>query len=129
MATTKHTCNDGRGPAFGRKTAGCPRCDELLAGATPVRWNTAETREREAVEAQRQAMGQATDRAQAAVRAQLPTCCANHVTAYTASMGKYIAVSVDCPRHGRVTAVEVKPVPALLYPTSAASPVIAEQLR
>lgn len=23
----------GRGPAFGRKVAGCPRCDELLAGA------------------------------------------------------------------------------------------------
>lgn len=23
----------GRGPAFGRKVPGCPRCDELLAGA------------------------------------------------------------------------------------------------
>ena len=34
--TTKHTCNDGSGPAFGRKTPGCPRCDELLAGAEPV---------------------------------------------------------------------------------------------
>jgi len=33
--TTKHTCG---GPAFGRKTPGCPRCDELLAGAEPVRW-------------------------------------------------------------------------------------------
>lgn len=32
---TKHTCNDGEGPRFGRKTAGCPRCDELLAGAAP----------------------------------------------------------------------------------------------
>lgn len=31
--TTKHTCG---GPAFGRKTPGCPRCDELLAGAAPV---------------------------------------------------------------------------------------------
>ena len=31
--TTKHTCG---GPSFGRKTAGCPRCDELLAGAAPV---------------------------------------------------------------------------------------------
>jgi hypothetical protein len=30
---TKHTCG---GPAFGRKTPGCPRCDELLAGAAPV---------------------------------------------------------------------------------------------
>jgi hypothetical protein len=31
--TTKHTCG---GPVFGRKTPGCPRCDELLAGAAPV---------------------------------------------------------------------------------------------
>jgi hypothetical protein len=38
MATTKHTCNDGRGPAWGRRTAGCPRCDELTAGAEPIRW-------------------------------------------------------------------------------------------
>jgi hypothetical protein len=35
----RHTCNDGQGPAFGRKTAGCPRCDQLLAGAAPVRWH------------------------------------------------------------------------------------------
>lgn len=34
--TTKHTCG---GPVFGRKTPGCPRCDELLAGKAPVRWN------------------------------------------------------------------------------------------
>ncbi len=33
--TTRHTCG---GPSFGRLTAGCPRCDELLAGAEPVRW-------------------------------------------------------------------------------------------
>jgi len=33
--TTKHTCG---GPVFGRKTAGCPRCDELIAGAQPVVW-------------------------------------------------------------------------------------------
>lgn len=33
--TTKHTCG---GPVFGRKTKGCPRCDELLAGAKPVKW-------------------------------------------------------------------------------------------
>ena len=33
---TKHTCcPEGRGPAWGRKTPGCPRCDELLAGAAP----------------------------------------------------------------------------------------------
>lgn len=31
--TTRHTCG---GPSFGRKTPGCPRCDELLAGAAPV---------------------------------------------------------------------------------------------
>ncbi len=36
--TTKHTCNDGAGPVFGRKTCGCPRCDELLSGAKPVVW-------------------------------------------------------------------------------------------
>ena len=35
---TAHTCNGGRGPFFGRKTAGCPRCDELLAGAEPRAW-------------------------------------------------------------------------------------------
>lgn len=35
---TKHTCNDGTGPRFGRKTPGCPRCDELLAGAAPRTW-------------------------------------------------------------------------------------------
>ena len=35
MATTRHTCG---GPIFGRKTPGCPRCDELLTGAEPVRW-------------------------------------------------------------------------------------------
>jgi hypothetical protein len=37
--TTKHTCNEGRGPVFGRKLAGCPRCDELLAGAPAVIWS------------------------------------------------------------------------------------------
>ena len=30
--STKHTCN---GPTFGRLTPGCPRCDELAAGAAP----------------------------------------------------------------------------------------------
>ena len=42
--TTKHTCG---GPAFGRKTPGCPRCDELLAGAEPVQWDWAEKRRRD----------------------------------------------------------------------------------
>ena len=37
MATTKHTCG---GPVFGRLNPGCARCDELLAGAQPVRWGT-----------------------------------------------------------------------------------------
>jgi hypothetical protein len=33
----KHTCTpDGRPLPFGRKQAGCPRCDELLAGAAPA---------------------------------------------------------------------------------------------
>jgi hypothetical protein len=33
---TAHTCcPPGRGPAWGKKTPGCPRCDELLAGAEP----------------------------------------------------------------------------------------------
>lgn len=36
--TTKHTCNEGHGPVFGHKTAGCARCDELAAGAAPVIW-------------------------------------------------------------------------------------------
>ena len=37
MAETKtgHTCG---GPKFGRKTPGCPRCDELLNGAEPRSW-------------------------------------------------------------------------------------------
>ena len=34
--TTKHTCS---GPVFGRKTPGCPRCDEMIAGAAPVQWS------------------------------------------------------------------------------------------
>ncbi len=37
--TTPHTCNQGRPPVFGRKTPGCPRCDELLAGAPAVVWS------------------------------------------------------------------------------------------
>ena len=41
-AKTQHTCNGGRGPAFGRKTPGCPRCDELIAGAAPRQLHWAE---------------------------------------------------------------------------------------
>jgi hypothetical protein len=46
--TTKHTCG---GPAFGRKTPGCPRCDELLAGAAPVvqAWRKRETNDQRQV--------------------------------------------------------------------------------
>ncbi len=33
--TTKHT----HGPNFGRRVEGCPRCEELTAGAAPVRWH------------------------------------------------------------------------------------------
>jgi hypothetical protein len=32
---TRHTCG---GPAFGRLTAGCLRCDELATGAQPRAW-------------------------------------------------------------------------------------------
>ena len=35
----RHTCNNGDGPHFGRRTAGCPRCDELTAGAAPREWS------------------------------------------------------------------------------------------
>lgn len=55
MATTKHTCNDGNGPYFGKKTAGCPRCDELTAGAEPVRWDTSRRDLEDRLEAERQA--------------------------------------------------------------------------
>jgi hypothetical protein len=34
--TRKPSRHDCGGPAFGRLTAGCPRCDELAAGAPPV---------------------------------------------------------------------------------------------
>ena len=43
--TTKHTCNGGEGPHFGRLTGGCPRCEELKAGAKPVRWQRTAPRE------------------------------------------------------------------------------------
>lgn len=38
VATTKHTCG---GPCFGRLAPlnECPRCDELHAGAAPIKWN------------------------------------------------------------------------------------------
>jgi hypothetical protein len=42
--TTKHTCG---GPVFGRKTPGCPRCDELLAGAPAVQWANSTRRDDE----------------------------------------------------------------------------------
>lgn len=45
QSTTKHTCNGGRGPVFGRRTAGCPRCKELDDGAEPVRWASSRAEE------------------------------------------------------------------------------------
>ena len=37
---TRHTCNDGDGPYFGRldTTGDCPRCAELKSGASPRKW-------------------------------------------------------------------------------------------
>jgi hypothetical protein len=37
--TTKHN----HAPRFGQKFDGCPRCDELKAGAAPVRWGNGRT--------------------------------------------------------------------------------------
>jgi len=34
MSATRHSCG---GPVFGRLTDGCPRCDELRDGATPIK--------------------------------------------------------------------------------------------
>ncbi len=45
IKAAKHTCNDGNGPVFGRKTVGCPRCDELLAGKPAVKsWGASKAR-------------------------------------------------------------------------------------
>jgi hypothetical protein len=40
MAKTYHTCNGGDGPIFGRKTPGCPRCEERRKGALPRSWGS-----------------------------------------------------------------------------------------
>lgn len=45
---TKHTCNNGKNPVFGRKTPGCARCDELIAGAPSVKWSSAIRADQEA---------------------------------------------------------------------------------
>jgi hypothetical protein len=42
-AGTRHTCG---GPSFGRLTPGCPRCDELAAGAQARQWAGMARRER-----------------------------------------------------------------------------------
>jgi hypothetical protein len=47
QSTTKHTCG---GPVFGRKTPGCPRCDELLAGAAPIQQPWRGSRQRDDAE-------------------------------------------------------------------------------
>jgi hypothetical protein len=41
--TTKHN----HAPRFGQKFDGCPRCDELKAGAEPVRWSYPSRREQD----------------------------------------------------------------------------------
>jgi hypothetical protein len=111
---TRHTCNDGRGPAWGRKTPGCPRCDELAAGAEPVTWNTQAERDRAWRAARQAATKAAIDRAYAAVRAQLDTCCQLRVAAYISSDGAVRQVCVaGCPRHG-TGYVAVRPVPLQL---------------
>ena len=38
MSQTKHD----HAPNFGRIVDGCPRCAELKAGASPIRWNAYE---------------------------------------------------------------------------------------
>lgn len=45
--TTKHTCG---GPVFGKRTAGCPRCDELASGAAPIKWNISRRDDRRQVD-------------------------------------------------------------------------------
>ena len=48
---TKHTCNNGNGPVFGKRQpygSGCARCDELTLGAAPVVWSSTRRREIEA---------------------------------------------------------------------------------
>ena len=43
MKTTKHN----HGPNFGKRVEGCPRCEELNAGAQPIKWRETIERERE----------------------------------------------------------------------------------
>jgi len=62
--TTQHTCD---GPVFGRKTPGCPRCDELLAGAAPVAWAGAD---RKRLQAQQDERARVAHFASAAHRAE-----------------------------------------------------------
>jgi hypothetical protein len=50
--TTGHTCcGNRRSPAWGKRTVGCPRCDELAAGAEPITWAPSRAQlDREAVD-------------------------------------------------------------------------------
>jgi hypothetical protein len=52
----RHACG---GPVFGRKTPGCPRCDELLAGAAPREAPWAATARRNAAYAEADARARA----------------------------------------------------------------------
>jgi hypothetical protein len=58
MAATPHTCG---GPVFGRRTAGCPRCDELAAGAKPTVWRAGRRAQANADDARRAAEIRAHD--------------------------------------------------------------------
>ena len=108
---TKHTCG---GPTFGRKTPGCPRCDELLSGAAPVRWNTEAARQRELAEIRRTAERAQSDRAREVAQRQLDTCCQNRIWTWTISDGMIRQIGVKgCPRHGDHQA-NIRPVPHLL---------------
>jgi hypothetical protein len=68
---TRHTCG---GPVFGRKTPGCPRCDELLAGDAPrtsPKWEAVNRhREREAQDRR----WYEAHRAEARLLGYCPTC-------------------------------------------------------
>jgi hypothetical protein len=53
--TTKHT----HPPNYGKKVEGCPRCEELAAGAEPVRWAISRSRRDAEDDAQRVAESRA----------------------------------------------------------------------
>jgi len=81
-----------------------------LAGAEPVTWYTQAYRDRQAEQNRRAAEGAAVDRAYAAARAQLDTCCQGRIATYVQWDGAVREMGVrDCPRHGTHTAT-IRPV-------------------